>query len=328
MSRYLGERRTFRAGIITILTAWLVVVTSIDTIAGAATPPVVSNAPIVGLAAPSEGRGYWQAARDGGVFAFGNAGFYGSMSDRHLNAPIVGIAATPDGHGYWLTASDGGTFAFGNAPFQGSATTLQLALPGVGMAPTQSGAGYWLTASDGGIFSFGDAQFYGHAVYSGAPSGGPQSTTAELANQLLHSGSTFATAHPSGRNDNATAQQNLIDTAAGHPASRSCYGNAPCGVVSLHVGLFMLLVRRDASKGAELLSTEDQIHEVTRVLPEASGLAVIDITQRAAVVSGLTEEPRYYLQHAFGFQVHDVRHPHRDRRHGRADIGWKDTPAT
>lgn len=45
----------------------------------------------------------------------------------------------------------------------------------------------------------------------------------------------------------------------------------------------------------------------------------------AAAVSGLdTEQPRYYLQHALGFQVHDIRHPHRDRRHGRADIGWKD----
>ena len=30
-----------------------------------------------------------------------------------------------------------------------------------------------------------------------------------------------------------------------------------------------------------------------------------------------------YLQHALGFQVHDVRHPHRTRQHGRADIGWE-----
>jgi hypothetical protein len=43
------------------------------------------------------------------------------------------------------------------------------------------------------------------------------------------------------------------------------------------------------------------------------------------VVSGLEhEQPRYYLQHALGFQVHDMRHPHVERRHGRADIGWKD----
>ncbi|MBV9728170.1 MAG: radical SAM protein [Pseudonocardiales bacterium] len=71
--------------------------------------------------------------------------------------------------------------------------------------------------------------------------------------------------------------------------------------------------------------TAKQIQEVARVLPEAGGLVVEDITARAAVVSGLdTEQPRYYLQHTLGFQVHDVRHPHVERRHGRADIGWKD----
>ncbi len=68
-----------------------------------------------------------------------------------------------------------------------------------------------------------------------------------------------------------------------------------------------------------------RLRQVAEHLPEARGLVVVDITERAAVVSGLeTEQPRYYLQHALGFQVHDVRHPHRDRRHGRADIGWKD----
>jgi DNA repair photolyase len=68
-----------------------------------------------------------------------------------------------------------------------------------------------------------------------------------------------------------------------------------------------------------------RIRDVAADLPEARGLVVVDISGRAAVVSGLeTEQPRYYLQHALGFQVHDVRHPHREQRHGRADIGWKD----
>jgi DNA repair photolyase len=77
---------------------------------------------------------------------------------------------------------------------------------------------------------------------------------------------------------------------------------------------------------AHRIPTAEQIHEVARALPEARGLKVVSITKRAAVVSGLdTEQPRYYLQHALGFQVHDVRHPHHAHRHGRADIGWKDT---
>jgi hypothetical protein len=63
------------------------------------------------------------------------------------------------------------------------------------------------------------------------------------------------------------------------------------------------------------------------VLPEARDLTVVQITQRAAVLAGLPgEQPRYYLQHALGFQMHDVNHPHHARRHGRADIGWKESP--
>lgn len=65
-----------------------------------------------------------------------------------------------------------------------------------------------------------------------------------------------------------------------------------------------------------LLATADQ-------LPEAQGLRVVDISEQAAIVAGLADEqPRYFLQHAFGFQIHDNQHPHHSRRHGRADIGW------
>ncbi|WP_222722651.1 hypothetical protein [Actinomadura alba] len=76
---------------------------------------------------------------------------------------------------------------------------------------------------------------------------------------------------------------------------------------------------------AHRVPSADRVRKVAANLHEARGLVVADITEHATVVSGLeTEQPRYYLQHALGFQVHDVRHPHRERRHGRADIGWKD----
>jgi len=52
-------------------------------------------------------------ASDGGIFAYGDAVFYGSTGGLPLNKPIVGMAATPSGHGYWLVASDGGIFAYG-----------------------------------------------------------------------------------------------------------------------------------------------------------------------------------------------------------------------
>ena len=61
--------------------------------------------------------GYWLVARDGGIFAFGDATFLGSMGSSHLNAPVVDMAPTPDGHGYWLVASDGGIFSFGDTTF-------------------------------------------------------------------------------------------------------------------------------------------------------------------------------------------------------------------
>jgi hypothetical protein len=56
------------------------------------------------------------------VFAFGDAGFHGSMGGTHLNQPMVAIAANPDGTGYWTAAADGGVFSFGDAPFRGSAS--------------------------------------------------------------------------------------------------------------------------------------------------------------------------------------------------------------
>jgi hypothetical protein len=119
------------------------------------------SSPVVGMAATPTGRGYWQVARDGGIFSFGDARFLGSMGGQRLSQPIVGMAATPSGGGYWLVARDGGIFSFGDARFLGSMGGQRLSQPIVGMAATPSGGGYWLVARDGGIFSFGDARFRG-----------------------------------------------------------------------------------------------------------------------------------------------------------------------
>jgi hypothetical protein len=85
---------------------------------------------------PPAAGGYWLASADGGIFAFGSAGFFGSAGALQLNQPIVGMASTPNGKGYWLVASDGGIFAFGNAPFLGSTGGMQLNQPVVGLSPT------------------------------------------------------------------------------------------------------------------------------------------------------------------------------------------------
>jgi hypothetical protein len=36
--------------------------------------------------------GFWEVASNGGIFAFGDAAFHGSMGATPLNRPIVGVA--------------------------------------------------------------------------------------------------------------------------------------------------------------------------------------------------------------------------------------------
>jgi hypothetical protein len=88
------------------------------------------------------GDAYWEVASDGGVFSFGDAGYYGSMGGRPLDMPVVGITPTPDGRGYWEVASDGGVFSFGDGGYYGSMGGRPLDMPIVGI-----GAGYARTAS-------------------------------------------------------------------------------------------------------------------------------------------------------------------------------------
>ena len=107
------------------------------------------------------GPGYWLFAKDGGVFSFGDAQFFGSTGAIRLNKPMVGGAALPFLEGYWMVAEDGGIFSFGSAGFFGSTGAIRLNQPIVDMAAAPSGLGYRLVASDGGIFSFGAARFFG-----------------------------------------------------------------------------------------------------------------------------------------------------------------------
>ena len=129
----------------------------------ASAPPARAalNAPAVGLAATPSGQGYWIVARDGGVFAFGDARFHGSAGALRLNAAVLALAPTAGGNGYWLAAADGGIFTYGDAVFHGSTGAMRLNAPVTAMNRTPSGGGYWLVASDGGIFAFGDARFRG-----------------------------------------------------------------------------------------------------------------------------------------------------------------------
>jgi hypothetical protein len=111
------------------------------------------------LARTPSSHGYWEAARDGAVFSFGDARFFGSMGGVRLNQPIVGIAAARSGRGYWLVASDGGVFTFGDARFLGNAVATAGSI--VGLAALQNGDGYWMADALGHVFAFGHAPALG-----------------------------------------------------------------------------------------------------------------------------------------------------------------------
>ncbi len=113
------------------------------------------------------GTGYWITAADGGVFCFGNAGFYGALPGQATVSNIVGMAARPQGDGYWLVGSDGGVFCFGAAGFHGSMGGQSLNQPIVAIEPSASGNGYWLVGKDGGMFCYGDAPYQGSVPGSG-----------------------------------------------------------------------------------------------------------------------------------------------------------------
>ena len=116
------------------------------------------NGPVFDSIPTPSGKGYYMVASDGGIFAFGDAVFYGSMGGKPLNKPVQSLVPDPDCKGYWLVASDGGVFAF-EALFRGSMGSTPLNKPVNGMVPF--GDGYLMVANDGGIFNFSNLPFFG-----------------------------------------------------------------------------------------------------------------------------------------------------------------------
>jgi hypothetical protein len=66
------------------------------------------NEPIVGMSSTLDGTGYWEVASDGGLFAFGDAPFYGSTGGLPLVKPVVGMAVYSSGGEQITSASISG----------------------------------------------------------------------------------------------------------------------------------------------------------------------------------------------------------------------------
>jgi hypothetical protein len=126
------------------------------------------------MAPAARGTGYWLVAADGGIFAFGDAPFYGSTGGIVLNNPVVGMVATPHNRGYLLVSTDGGIFGFGSVNYHGSlgggyGDNPADVPPVAGIALTPDAKGYWLLEPDGWSYSF-----------SNPPSPSPSTTSAAI----------------------------------------------------------------------------------------------------------------------------------------------------
>ncbi len=121
------------------------------------------NARIAGIASTPDHKGYWLVGADGGVFNYGDAGFYGSGvgSLPYPLGGIVGIAPTPDGRGYWMAGSVASPTSSATRRMKIPPAGLFPNAPMVGIAAVPQAVGYWLAGADGGVFGFGAAAFYG-----------------------------------------------------------------------------------------------------------------------------------------------------------------------
>jgi hypothetical protein len=121
---------------------------------------VVPRAPVVGIVAMADEHGYYLVGADGGVFAFGDAPYLGSLPGDGVRVDdVVGMAVTASSNGYWLVASSGEVYAFGAAAHLGTVATG--GSPVTGIAPAHIGGGYWTVTADGAVEGFGSAKSFG-----------------------------------------------------------------------------------------------------------------------------------------------------------------------
>ncbi len=142
----------------------------------AATGRITVNSPAVAIADAGGNGKYWIATSDGGVFAMGNATYYGSMAGKSLVQPLTSMAARPQHDGYWLLGGDGGVFGFGSAAYHNKPNSSSTAEFYRAIISTPDGGGYWVISNYGNIMKFGDAN-----IYSGVAASGHNSIDADIA---------------------------------------------------------------------------------------------------------------------------------------------------
>lgn len=112
------------------------------------TPTPIEEAPVAQTVKhPTNGYVVLQA-RDGGVFAYDGAPFFGSLPTVGVNAKAVGLAWTPDGNGYWILGADGAIFSFGNGVYHGGLNGSPHLGNRIPIGLVARGAGYIIVTQD------------------------------------------------------------------------------------------------------------------------------------------------------------------------------------
>ena len=104
-------------------------------------------------------------ASDGGIFAFGDAPFYGSLGGHYARLSRSPPWRLPtSGGGYWLVDANGQVFTFGDAHFEGQPAYAPGGYRITGMAPPHNANGYWLASANGNVADEGNAAPYGSLI--------------------------------------------------------------------------------------------------------------------------------------------------------------------
>jgi hypothetical protein len=121
------------------------------------------NAPVVGMVPSIDDGGYFMVAKDGGVFAFGDAHFAGSCPGiGGCSGAAVAVMPDASGNGYWLVTQTGNVYSFGDAPYYGGPGAQTV--PVTSAVRTPDGGGYWVLFANGVVAPYGDAGNYGDAA--------------------------------------------------------------------------------------------------------------------------------------------------------------------
>ena len=106
------------------------------------------------MAATPDGKGYWLVGADGGIFSFGDAGFYGSAGSANLPDSVVGMVASPDGGGYLIATANGVVLNYGDAQAFGGLSLDPTATQISAIIGNNEGTGYWLLDPQAWAYSF------------------------------------------------------------------------------------------------------------------------------------------------------------------------------